>query len=342
MALTARQQARFRRLIGDFDPGMAPPRIPRVKSGPAPRPLWSVMIPTFNCAPYLRQTLASVLAQDRGPEFMQIEVVDDVSTRDDPEAVVRDIGGGRVAFHRKARNEGAIPNFNTCIERSRGRLVHVLHGDDFVEPGFYARLTEAAESNPRTAAFFVRCRVVDEDEALDTVAPRMRTLAKPTRDARELHHVNGLFTPGVVVRRAFYEKHGGFLPPLVHCADWEMWTRAITRGGGLWLNELLASYRFFAANDTSRLTRSAENIRDRLRLAAIFADRFPDFDAALCERTLARQALRQMQRFAAAGDDEGVAANRDVYHLLSTPERRRLLRQWDREIGIARTPRRLT
>ena len=49
-----------------------------------PRPVWSVMIPTYNCAKYLRETLVSVLAQDPGPEQMQIEVVDDYSTKDEP------------------------------------------------------------------------------------------------------------------------------------------------------------------------------------------------------------------------------------------------------------------
>ena len=52
------------------------------------RPIWSVMIPTYNCANYLRETLASVLAQDPGADVMQIEVVDDHSTKDDPKAVV--------------------------------------------------------------------------------------------------------------------------------------------------------------------------------------------------------------------------------------------------------------
>jgi cellulose synthase/poly-beta-1,6-N-acetylglucosamine synthase-like glycosyltransferase len=37
--------------------------IPPVPEG-ASRPLWSVMIPTYNCANYLRETLTSVLAQD--------------------------------------------------------------------------------------------------------------------------------------------------------------------------------------------------------------------------------------------------------------------------------------
>src|SRR5262245_8949670 len=43
------------------------------------RPLWSVMIPTFNCNAFLRAALEGVLAQDPGPEAMQIEVVDDHS-----------------------------------------------------------------------------------------------------------------------------------------------------------------------------------------------------------------------------------------------------------------------
>src|SRR6266566_1236858 len=104
------------------------------------RPLWSVMIPTYNPrADYLEETLRSVLEQDPGPEQMQIEVVDDASA-DCPEDVVQSIGSGRVAFIRQPTNCGAIANFNTCISRSRGELIHILHGDDFVLPGFYAHI----------------------------------------------------------------------------------------------------------------------------------------------------------------------------------------------------------
>ena len=44
------------------------------------------MIPSNDYAPYLRETLASVLAQDPGPERMQVKVVDDASS-DRPESV---------------------------------------------------------------------------------------------------------------------------------------------------------------------------------------------------------------------------------------------------------------
>ena len=78
------------------------------------RPFWSVMIPTYNCAYYLERTLKSVLEQDRGPDEMQIEVVDDCSTEDDPEAVVKEIGKERASFFRQPRNVGVTANFNIC------------------------------------------------------------------------------------------------------------------------------------------------------------------------------------------------------------------------------------
>jgi glycosyltransferase involved in cell wall biosynthesis len=57
------------------------------------RPFWSVMIPSYNSADLLAETLASVLDQDPGPEEMQIEVVDDASTDGRVDAVIRRIAG---------------------------------------------------------------------------------------------------------------------------------------------------------------------------------------------------------------------------------------------------------
>jgi len=148
------------------------PRIEPVEPATT-RPVWSVMIPNYNCDAYLRETLASVLAQDPGPDVMQIQVVDDHST-DNPESLVHEMGEGRVEFFRQSRNVGYLANFETCLQRSRGTLVHLLHGDDCVRSGFYEHLQTAFEHNPGIGAAFCRHIYVDEQGNWGTISPLER------------------------------------------------------------------------------------------------------------------------------------------------------------------------
>ena len=60
----------------------------------AHRPLWSVMIPAYNCYNTLGETISSVLVQDPGKDQMQIEVIDDGSTDGNVKELVERIGGG--------------------------------------------------------------------------------------------------------------------------------------------------------------------------------------------------------------------------------------------------------
>lgn len=299
--------------------------IPSVPAGVA-RPLWSVMIPTYNCAGLLRETLESVLVQAPGPERMQIEVVDDCSTKDDPEGVVRELGGGRVAFYRQPANGGAVRNFNTCVLRSRGRYVHILHGDDLVETDFYQRMAAAAEQYPQAAILAARCCDVDESGAPKAYSPRVPDFEQFSTDPRPLLYQNPFRTPGMVVRRDFYEAHGGFLEPLIHAADWEMWVRAVAEGGIHMLEHPLARYRDFGGNDTSRLARSGENYRDFMRLGSVLAMRYPGFDFEQFQLFVWFLVMGQMRRFRQLGDVEAVTANRrllaELRRLPMSPARR--------------------
>ena len=71
------------------------------------RPLWSVMIPVFNCSEFLVDALQSVLVQDMGKDRMQIEVLDDNSTDTDVKALVEKIGNGRVTYYKQPQNVGS-------------------------------------------------------------------------------------------------------------------------------------------------------------------------------------------------------------------------------------------
>ncbi len=139
------------------------PTIPPVPEG-VPRPLWSVMIPTYNSGKYLRETLTSVLVQAPGTDVMQITVVDDHSTQDNPAAVVEELGQGRVEFYRQTENVGLSKNFQTCLELSRGKLIHQLHGDDCVRDGFYQKMQRAFSEQPEIGAAFCRNGIYIQDQ----------------------------------------------------------------------------------------------------------------------------------------------------------------------------------
>ena len=284
--------------------GLRGPTVEPVAQGIG-RPLWSVMIPAFNCAKYLRQCLESVLAQDPGIDRMQIEVVDDCSTDDDPEAVVRELGKGRVKFHRKSQNEGVTANFNTCVQRSSGELVHILHGDDYVLPGFYRKIEDLAERHPAVSFFHTRALVVDEAGKTEGTSAPIENLTNPGNEVAPFYYANPFRTAGVVIRRAFYEQQGGFNPKFVHVADWEMWVRAVFLGTGICSNETLAIYRSFAENDTARLVKTGTNLIDCLRLADHWvACGMPGFDLRSFRDMIAAAASIWGERFREAGDTE--------------------------------------
>jgi glycosyltransferase involved in cell wall biosynthesis len=242
-----------------------------------PRPLWSVMIPTYNCADYLRETLASILAQDPGSEIMQIEVVDDHSSKDDPKAVVEELAKGRVSFYQQPQNVGYIQNFNTCLQRSRGHLVHLLHGDDCVRNGFYQKMQQAFESSPEIGAAFCRHICVDEHghwqwfSALEQLDSGVLN-----KWLEQIAVINRLQPPSMVVRRDAYEKLGGFDSRICCCAeDWEMWVRIAAQYPVWYEVEPLALYRVHSKSLTGRCASTGQNVRDLRRIVEIIQPLLP-------------------------------------------------------------------
>ena len=227
------------------------------------RPPWSVMIPTYNCADYLRETLTGVLAQNLGPALMQIEVIDDCSSQDDPQAVVEELGKGRVSFYQQPQNVGYIKNFATCLERSQGHLIHLLHGDDCVLDGFYQKMQQLFQQYPIGAGF---CRHVLMDERGHW--KYFSALEQPERGVLNnwLERVASeltLQTPSMVVRREVYEELGGFDSRMLSCGeDWEMWCRIAAKYPVGYEPEVLALYRDRSNSQTKRSVLTGQNIRD--------------------------------------------------------------------------------
>ncbi len=254
----------------------SPPKIAPLKQGD--RPLWSVMIPAFNCSAYIKEAIESVLQQDCGIDDMQIEVVDDCSTDADIANLVNEVGGGRVGYFRQPTNVGSLRNFETCINRARGYYIHLLHGDDRVKIGFYKTLERLLKDYREAGAAFCAFNMIKEN------GQRLGSSHKEANEAgllsnwlQRIASEPRLQYVCMVVKREVYEKLGSFY--LVHYGeDWEMWTRIAKHYPVAYTPEALSEYRIQYNSITSNSFLTGQNVRDMAKVIEKNVAHLPESD----------------------------------------------------------------
>ena len=276
----------------------------------ADRPRWSVVIPVHNCADYLAHALPEVVAQLGDRDDAEIIVVDD-SSSDHPATVIERLGRGRVQYRPNPEHLGAIGTFNRGLELATGELVHLLHGDDAVLPRFYAAMEEAL-ADPAPVAAVCRVQDIDANNRPTYITRSYRPGTGVWTGALDAFAVsNRVRAPGIVVRRAAYERVGGYRDDLPHAADWEMWTRLAAHGPIIFVDQVLACYRRHDSSDTSARVRTGTNIRERVTAIGVVGGHVPPNRRARTRRRAlaysvvfaARTAMSQVKagRWSAAG-----------------------------------------
>lgn len=273
------------------------------------RPLWSVMIPCYNCSTYLIETLRAVLEQDPGQELMQIEVIDDCSTDTNVEALVDYIGKGRVKFYRQTENVGSLRNFETCLNRATGHYIHLLHGDDLVKPGFYNEIEQVFTLFPEAGAAFTGYSYINEQNVElyhnNELLYETGLLKNWLMEIGRAQHIQ---PPAMVVKRSVYEKLGGFFA--VHYGeDWEMWVRIAAHYPVAHSPKRLALYRVHENNITSRYFLSGQSIKDAITVINIIQAYFPKSE----KKRMNRLAKRHFARYFSYTADK-------VYHEYARPD----------------------
>ena len=224
---------------------------------------------------------------------MQIQVVDDCSTDADIRQLVQDIGKGRVEYFRQSQNVGSVRNFETCLKHSTGRIIHLLHADDKVKPGFYAKLESLLQRYPQAGAAFCNYEFINgegnwlydnhKEHQNDTLlTDQLLTMAERCK----VQYVS------IVVKREIYEKEGGFFG-VIYGEDWEMWTRIAKDHAFAYTPEILASYRVHESNISANSFRTGDNIRDISQVIEQIGTYLP---AKVREQTV-RKARRHYARY---------------------------------------------
>jgi len=106
--------------------------------GAGARELVSILIPAYNRADVIEQTVRSALAQREAD--IEVVVVDNAST-DGTWDILRRLAAedARVRVFRNDENIGPVRNWLACVARARGSYAKILWSDDLISPDFLAR-----------------------------------------------------------------------------------------------------------------------------------------------------------------------------------------------------------
>jgi glycosyltransferase involved in cell wall biosynthesis len=288
----------------------------------------SIIIPTYNCAKYLEETLESLKRQVNGRvDEAQILVLDDCSTKDDPGAVVERVWPGRVRFKRQPKNLGPCANFNSCLDHAEREWIHILHGDDFVFPDAYEEFAACIETTPGAIGVFARAVTVDEASLWTTLPRRFGPdLRGPLPYNADLWATNPVAFPGVFISRRAIDRVGNFDCSFCHCQDWNLWWRIAKEGPVAYSNRCIAAYREFQGNHTSTLLRTGKHLEETLdqidRLAASVGENGSQpLDTDVLYEITYDKVLSQCRAF--SGEAEPFAANFRMFERLPPSFRRR-------------------
>lgn len=220
----------------------------------------SIIVPSYNQAPYLREAIESAINQT---VFSEVIIVDDGST-DDSLAIAKEYEGHGVKVVSQV-NKGLASARNTGIMNTHihSHYILPLDADDILEPNCVERILQVAqETDADIIAPSIQCFGLGNQE----------TILMPEPKLEDFKIGNRIAYCSAIKREALLEV-GGYSPKMVEgYEDLHLTINLLTRGKKIvTIPEPLMRYRI---KENSMIT-EADKHRDKL-MAQIYKD-FPNF-----------------------------------------------------------------
>jgi glycosyltransferase involved in cell wall biosynthesis len=221
--------------------------VPSEPPGAAPRV--SVVIPHFNDARYVPQTVASL----REAEPVEVIVVDDGSTDADVAPCLDALEARGVRVERRP-HAGVAAAINHGAAVARAPYVFIMGADDLFEPGGAGVLADALDADPGAGFAFGDYRLFGAREG------HVRTYEWEPWRAWYANCWSGVF----MIRRDLFLSLGG-LPARSHYEDWDLFmTLAQERVRGVRVPHVVFHYRQAAAG--RRYRSNMHRMREETRM----------------------------------------------------------------------------
>lgn len=202
-------------------------------------PLISVIMPVYNTAKYLRESIESILNQTYANfEFF---VFDDGST-DSSKEIIQEYAkkDKRIIPFYSDKNIGYVTHLNKGIEQAKGEFIARMDSDDIALPTrFEIQLKYLLESAHIDIVGSAAILINEEGDELRISYQE----TDPAFIKWALFFYNPLFHPSLLIRKIFFEKNGVYDITMQPAEDRDMWLRGFYNTEFSNIHEPLIKYR---------------------------------------------------------------------------------------------------
>jgi GT2 family glycosyltransferase len=196
--------------------------------------LVSIVTPSYNQAPFLEQTIRSVLDQDY-PSLEYI-VIDGAST-DGSVEIIRKYSD-RLAWWVSEKDKGQGEAINKGLARARGDILAWINSDDYYLPNAVSSAVKIFEENPDVVLVYGDMLAVDQN------SETTNALKYGQYSLEDLLCFQIIGQPAVFFRREVFEKTAGLDTTYHFMLDHHLWIRIAQQGKILHVPQLWAAARY--------------------------------------------------------------------------------------------------
>lgn len=196
-------------------------------------PYFSIVVPTYNRAKLVAETLATIFAQ----EFTDFEVlvVDDGST-DNTEEVLSTIRDPRFQYHKKQNGErGAARNYGAKL--ARGQYINFFDSDDWMYPNHLTAAKRLIEKENAPEFFHLGYDFKSPDGQVLKLVNALDATLQTKAMFDNILSCNGVFVRRDIALQFPFEENR----VLASAEDWELWIRLLSRFKIRYSNEITTS-----------------------------------------------------------------------------------------------------
>ena len=243
--------------------------------------LVSVIIPTFNRAGLLPQTIKSVLKQTY--KRIEILIVDDGST-DDTREVVASFSDERIRYFRIDHFGYPAPARNKGLSEARGNFIAMLDSDDLWFPRELSTQMKVFESNP--SLFLVGTNIVNYPIPS---GPVLKLKRDTIVSFREIFSINCIITSSVLFKKSIVQEIGLLddRRRVKSVEDFDYWLRLLHAHDKsvLILKQVLTAYRIHE-NNISQISQTVGPLKELQHIVHVYA-KYNDLYPELVRRIIA-------------------------------------------------------